>query len=173
MRRALIATTITLTVFAALVAIPQSQAGAQPQQTQRPTPAARPHRDPCRPADAPCWRNHINRRIWMAELARQQRYARLLAYAAAVAASQCRGYGCVQGIRVCDAWPGDFPCKIINRESRFDPNAYNRSGAYGLAQMKPGWWAKCRLPARGVAVADQVRCYRWVWHTYGSWPWRL
>ena len=150
MRRALIVTATVLTVFAALVAIPQSQAGAQPQQPQRPTTAAKA--DPCRPADAPCWRAHINRRIWMAELARQQRYARLLAYAAAVAAArECRGYGCVQGIRVCDAWPGDFPCKIIDRESRFDPRARNpRSTAGGLAQMLNGTFGS-------ICPADRAR----------------
>ena len=131
MRRALIATTIVLTVFTALVAIPQSQAGAQPQQTQHPTAAAKS--DPCRPGDAPCWRNHINRRIWMAEVARQQRYARLLAYAAAVAASRAYPHG------LCG---GDLPpCYVMRRESGGNITAQNpRSTASGKWQVLDSTW---------------------------------
>lgn len=177
MRRALIITAIVLTVFAALVAIPQSQAGAQPV-TTRPAQAGRTttHRDPCRPGDTPCWRNHINRRIWMAEVARQQRYARLLAYAAAVAASQCWGYGCVQGIRVCG---GDLPtCPIVWRESRFDPHAENpTSTASGLYQFIDGTFATCRTGYRHASsapVSVQVSCARQIWnHGRGASHWRL
>lgn len=112
----------------------------------------------------------------MAELARQQRYARLLAYAAAVAASQCRGYGCVQGIRVCG---GDLPtCPIVWRESRFDPHAENpTSTASGLYQFIDGTFATCRTGyqhASSAPVGVQVACARQIWnHGRGASHWRL
>lgn len=112
----------------------------------------------------------------MAELARQQRYARLLAYAAAIAAAQCRGYGCVQGIRVCG---GDLPtCPIVWRESRFDPHAENpTSTASGLYQFIDGTFATCRTGYRHASsapVSVQVSCARQIWnHGRGASHWRL
>lgn len=116
----------------------------------------------------------------MAEVARQQRYARLLAYAAAVAASQCHGYGCVQGIRVCDG-PGLVPCWIVRRESRFDPRARNRSSsAGGLYQMLTGTFHHVCPAEQGrygnaanAPVTIQVECSRRLVAQQGLRPWAL
>lgn len=69
----------------------------------------------------------------MAELARQQRYARLLAYAAAVAASRAYPHG------LCG---GDLPpCYVMRRESRGIITARNpRSTASGKWQALDSTW---------------------------------
>ena len=114
MRRALVALTIALTLSLAPGCTPAAGASPAPPTTT-----------------APDWPAIIRRqraeRAWWAEIVRRQRadaaYLRLLRYAAAIAASECHGYGCVQGIRVCG---GDLPtCPIVWRESRFDPHAEN------------------------------------------------
>lgn len=175
MRRLIVALTITLSTLVACA--PAVAAQPQPQPTVTTTRTT----DPCRPLDKACWQAHIARRhneaIWWAEVRKQQDYARLVAYAAAVAAShQCRGYGCVQGIRVCG---GDLPtCPIVWRESRFDPHAENpTSTASGLYQFIDGTFATCRTGYRHASsapVSVQVACARQIWnHGRGASHWRL
>ena len=173
MRRALIITAIALTIAATLVAIPQSQAVAGP-----PARATTTTTQPDWPAII---RRQQLERAWWAEIVRRQladaAYLRLLRYAAAVAASrECRGYGCVQGIRVCG---GDLPtCPIVWRESRFDPRAENpTSTASGLYQFIDGTFATCRTGYRHASsapVSVQVGCARQIWnHGRGASHWRL
>lgn len=138
-------------------------------------------------------RRQQNERIWWAEVVAQQKraaaYVRLLRFAAAVEANRLAelarrttGYGWVEGIKVCDAWPGDFPCRIIARESGFNPRARNsRSSAGGLAQMLNGTFGSiCPADrarygnAANAPVAVQARCYRALWAGgRGSAHWRL
>lgn len=177
MRRLIVALTITLSTLVACA--PAVAAQPAPPRTSIRTSATS---DPCRPLDKACWQAHIVRRhneaIWWAEVRKQQNYARLIAYAAAVAASrQCRGYGCVQGIRVCDG-PGLVPCYIVNRESRFDPRARNRSSsAGGLYQFLRSWLHECNIRGYSnmadVPVPQQVECSRHAVRTQGLAPWRL
>jgi len=116
--------------------------------------------------------------LWWAEIRAQQRRARdwnrLLAH---LAAQQRTGYGYVHGVKVCDG-PGMVPCRIVHRESRFNPTARNpRSSAGGLYQLLRFWLPWCGLGgysnAAEVPVSDQVACSRRIVARYGLTPWRL
>jgi|JI9StandDraft_1071089.scaffolds.fasta_scaffold67568_4 hypothetical protein len=84
--------------------------------------------------------------------------------AAATKAKQTGG-SYVQGIEVCNGV--DLPpCSVVHRESRFDPNAQNRSSsAWGLFQfLRSTWRSVCpEFPHGSATVAQQVECARRLW----------
>ena len=84
--------------------------------------------------------------------------------AAAERAKQTGG-SYVQGIEVCNG-SSLPPCRVVHRESRFDPNAQNRSSsAWGLYQfLRSTWRSVCpEFPHGSATVAQQVECARRLW----------
>ena len=65
--------------------------------------------------------------------------------------------------------------RIMYRESRCHPGAYNRSGATGLLQIMRQWagsWRLCRGLNLSSAVGN-VTCAGRMYRLSGSSPWRL
>lgn len=82
----------------------------------------------------------------------------------------------VDGIEVCN---GTYlpTCRIVERESRFNPNAQNRSSsAWGLYQfLRSTWRSVCpEYPHGSATVEQQVICASRLWDNgQGSGHWRL
>ncbi len=85
---------------------------------------------------------------------------------AAAEAAKKTGGSYVQGIEVCNG--ADLPpCRVVHRESRFNPNAQNRSSsAWGLYQfLRSTWRSVCpEYPHGSATVAQQVECARRLWN---------
>lgn len=126
MRRLLVALTIVLASVAGVTAT---------------ATAAPPHRDPCANGDTACWTAHIQHQAeinaWNTELRKQERYARLVAFAAAVEAQRVQaqrlgGYpaptltrdGFLLGSGRCGPGWGLPPCYRLQTESRGLINVY-------------------------------------------------
>ncbi len=156
------------------------------------TPAAAETVTTAPSCDRACWTAVIerqrNERLYWAEVVKRQqreaeaaRIARIYAFAHAIEQHRLArlvptGYGVVQGIRVCNGTT--LPtCGIVQRESRFNPNARNpSSSAWGLYQFLRGTWnGVCPEYRHGSAsVAQQVECARRLWNGgRGSGHWRL
>jgi hypothetical protein len=117
------------------------------------------------------WRNVWIRTYW----------ERVVAYAKGIEAARAAAVHhssppYVDGILVCNGTT--LPtCGIVQRESRFQPNARNpRSSAWGLYQFLRGTWnSYCpEYPHGRASVAQQVECARRAWDNgRGSGHWRL
>ena len=97
------------------------------------------------------WIDAYNWNRWMEESAR-------------IEAERAASGRYVQGVEVCNG--GSLPpCRVVQRESRFNPAARNPSGAWGLYQFMPRTWRRtCPEFSHGSAsVAQQAECARRLW----------
>lgn len=178
MRRILATITLSLTILACT---PSAAANATPAPTTTPTATC----------DRACWEaiqlRQRNERAWWAEVVAGQRrraeaarIARTYAYAHAIEQARLArlaaqsGGRIIDGIEVCGSW---FPCRIVARESGYNPRARNpRSSAGGLYQTLRFWVPWCGLPYANMAeasVAEQVACAKKIVRKHGLSPWSL
>jgi len=164
---AVVALTAAITLTA-LVGCQPPPGAAQTVHVAATAPASRPV------AKAPT-QHEIDVWTWYTELNRQADYARLVAFAAAVAhAAEIRNQPCtryssscwIDGLEVCNG--RDRPtCYIAWRESRFRwwvrNSASTAAGYYG---MLLGWARKCgyNTTLDHVGPAAQVSCGAWLWN---------
>ena len=67
-------------------------------------------------------------------------------------------------------WP--FLAHILPRESNCQPDAYNKSGASGLAQVLSSWAASCGITKQQLFdPLENLRCARYVYNRQGKNAW--